>query len=82
MLVSRRTISVTGRGTRGPCRASYCPVVERQASWARVLEMERRARCTFSEYLPDYGKWASINKRGWVKTERYTAERRERGGHP
>ena len=40
-------------------------------------EMERRARRTFSEYVPDYGKWASINKRGWV-----TAERREHGGRP
>lgn len=41
-------------------------------SCARVLETEARTRRTFSDYVQDYG---SINKRGGVKTERYTAER-------
>jgi hypothetical protein len=63
-------------------RANRCPVMERQARCTWVLQMERRARRTFSDYDQDYGKWGSINKRGWVKTERYTAERRERGGRP
>lgn len=79
MLGSKRTISATGRGPRGRARVhaepGWCPVVERQAICARILETGTCAPRTFSDYVQDYGKWASINTRGWVQTERYSAER-------
>ena len=79
MLGSKRTISATGRGPRGRARVhaepGWCPVVERQAICARILETGACAPRTFSDYVQDYGKWASINTRGWVQTERYSAER-------
>jgi hypothetical protein len=57
-------------------RAAKCPSRhERQAICARILETGACAPRTFSDYVQDYGKWASINTRGWVQTERYSAER-------
>jgi hypothetical protein len=48
---------------------------ERQAICARIPRDGACAPRTFSDYVQDYGKWAGINTRGWVQTERYSAER-------
>jgi hypothetical protein len=73
----------SGRTTRDEHRAhaepGWCPAIERQQVRASVREEAARAerRQTFKQYVADYGAWATVHKRGWRKTERYSAARLE-----
>jgi integrase len=65
------------RRARTLAEPSWCPRVERAQERARAQEAEARAarRMTFRDYVADYGAWAAVHKRGWLRNERYTAER-------
>jgi integrase len=65
------------RRARAHHEPGWCPALERQQVRAQVREAATQAerRQTFRQYVEDYGAWAAVHKRGWRKTERYTAAR-------
>jgi site-specific recombinase XerD len=65
------------RRARARGAPGWCPRVEHQQarSQAQDLAAQTARRQTFRTYVADYGAWAAVHKRGWQKTERYTAAR-------
>jgi site-specific recombinase XerD len=66
------------RRARALAEPNWCPRVERaqERTLARETAAQAQRRQTFRHYVEtDYGPWAALHKKGWRKTERYTAAR-------
>jgi hypothetical protein len=64
-----------GPGPRRARLVSSCGASTGAQPSAGIGRGETARRQTFRTYVEDYGAWAAVHKRGWEKTERYTAAR-------